>query len=166
MALYLDKPWQPLDAETASRLQAQLGVYQIGDAAGQAVGAAMAAQERHHRAAVLGERHDRRLGALVRDDRRQGAHQHPGGADAEDRPAGLEQRTQVRRGFLEAGVRARGAAGQAVHLGAGQFGCQAARQAEAAPGQHHENRGPSCVQGRIGAHVQASPRLCTRIMEK
>ncbi len=35
MALYLDKPWQPLDAETASRLQAQLGVYQIGDAAGQ-----------------------------------------------------------------------------------------------------------------------------------
>ena len=32
--LRLDKPWQPLTAETAARLPGQLGVYQIADAKG------------------------------------------------------------------------------------------------------------------------------------
>jgi hypothetical protein len=32
--LRLDKPWQPLSAEVIARLPAQLGVYQIADAAG------------------------------------------------------------------------------------------------------------------------------------
>jgi len=34
MRLRLDKPWQPLTAETAARLPGQLGVYQVADAGG------------------------------------------------------------------------------------------------------------------------------------
>ena len=34
MRLRLDKPWQPLTAETAARLPGQLGVYQVADASG------------------------------------------------------------------------------------------------------------------------------------
>ena len=34
LRLRLDKPWQPLTAETATRLPGQLGVYQIADAEG------------------------------------------------------------------------------------------------------------------------------------
>jgi len=34
MRLRLDKPWQPLTAESAARLPGQLGVYQVADAKG------------------------------------------------------------------------------------------------------------------------------------
>ncbi len=34
LRLRLDKPWQPLTAETARRLPGQLGVYQVADATG------------------------------------------------------------------------------------------------------------------------------------
>ena len=34
MRLRLDKPWQPLTAESAARLPGQLGIYQVADAAG------------------------------------------------------------------------------------------------------------------------------------
>ena len=34
LRLRLDKPWQPLTAETATRLPGQLGVYQVADAGG------------------------------------------------------------------------------------------------------------------------------------
>jgi hypothetical protein len=34
MRLRLDKPWQPLTAEAATRLPGQLGVYQVADAQG------------------------------------------------------------------------------------------------------------------------------------
>jgi hypothetical protein len=34
LRLRLDKPWQPLTAETATRLPGQLGVYQVADAKG------------------------------------------------------------------------------------------------------------------------------------
>ena len=34
LRLRLDKPWQPLTAEQATRLPGQLGVYQVADAAG------------------------------------------------------------------------------------------------------------------------------------
>ena len=34
LRLRLDKPWQPLTAETATRLPGQLGVYQVADATG------------------------------------------------------------------------------------------------------------------------------------
>ena len=34
MRLRLDKPWQPLTAETAARLPGQLGVYQVADGQG------------------------------------------------------------------------------------------------------------------------------------
>jgi hypothetical protein len=34
MALRMDKPWRPLDAETATALPGQLGIYQIADADG------------------------------------------------------------------------------------------------------------------------------------
>ena len=34
MRLRLDKPWKPLNAESAARLPGQLGVYQVADAGG------------------------------------------------------------------------------------------------------------------------------------
>ena len=38
MRLRLDKPWQPLTAETATRLPGQLGVYQVADGQGTVLG--------------------------------------------------------------------------------------------------------------------------------
>ena len=67
-----------------------------GDGAGEPVGAVMAAEQRHRDAAVLGDGDDRRLAALVGEQRRDGADQDAGGADADDRRAGGEQRAQVR----------------------------------------------------------------------
>ena len=53
-------------------------------------------------------------------------------------------------------------ANEAVDLGAGQDPGQAARELAAALGQRHEDRRIA----RVAAHLQASPRRCTRIMEK
>jgi len=118
----------------------------------------MAAQERHHRAAVLGQRQHRRLRTLVGEQGRQRAHQYPGRADADDRPAGPEQLSQVGRRRFEFDRRAVDPAGQAVHFGAGQGLGQAAREIATTLGQRHEDR--------YYTHDQASPRRCTRIMEK
>ena len=150
------------EAQVARGRDRRRNAEQLRDAARQIVGPPVAAQERHDRAAVLGHGDDRRLGALVAEQGGQRTHQHPGGADPYDRPAGLEQLAQVRRGFGKHHLGGLGPAGQAVHLGAAQIGRQAVGQVEPAPGQHHEHRPP----GRIQAHLQASPRLCTRIMEK
>ena len=64
----------------------------LGDRAGQAVGAAMAAEQRHGDAAVLGDRDHRRLGALVGQQRRQQPDHDARGAQREDRPAGPVER--------------------------------------------------------------------------
>ena len=68
-----------------------------GDRARQVVGAAMAAEQRHDRRAVLRHRDNRRLLALVGKERREHADQDAGGADADDRSAFGKQRAEVSR---------------------------------------------------------------------
>ncbi len=87
----------------------------LGDGAGQTIGAVMTAQQRHGRASILGDGDDRRLAALVGEQRRHGADQDAGGAYADDRRAGGEQRAQVRHRILEHHVRAFRATGQPMH---------------------------------------------------
>jgi hypothetical protein len=60
----------------------------LGDRSGQPVGAAMAAQQRHDDAAVLGDRDHRRLRALVREMRSQQPDHDAHGAQRKDRPPG------------------------------------------------------------------------------
>ncbi len=77
------------DAETivAGGGDRRMAAERFGEAAGKVVCAAMAAEKRHDRGAVLGDGDDRRLLALVGKERRQDADQDSGGADADDGPA-------------------------------------------------------------------------------
>jgi len=68
-----------------------------GHLRGQAVGAAMAAQQGHRDAAVLGDRHDRRLAALVGQQRCQQPDHDAGGAQGQDRLAGPVEAAQATR---------------------------------------------------------------------
>ena len=112
----------------------------------------MAAEQRHHGRAVLGDGQHGWLGALVGQQRRHGADQDAGGADADDGLAGSEA-------FGDTS----GSAGpaQIAGLGTRQTAGEAFGQAQPRLGQR-EDGDPF----RPDAHRQASPRLCTRIIEK
>ena len=148
------------DTETAvaGRGDGRAHIQDLADAVRQVVGAPVSAQQRHHRRAVLGQGQDRRLRMLVVEKGRQGPHQDAGGADSHHRPPGGEEAAQVLGGPVESHVCIVGAPGQAMNLGARQRGRQAPSQVEAARCQGDKCNGL--------AHVQASPRRCTRIMEK
>jgi hypothetical protein len=143
------------EAQVAGRGDRGDAAERRGDAARQLVGAAVAAEQRHGDAAVLGDGDDRGLGRFVGEQRRAGADQHAGGADADDRRPGSEQRTQMRahvgerkRVFGDAGV-------EAVQDGAGQRVADTPRRREAARPEHDH-----------GGHRHAAPRRWTSTIEK
>ncbi len=68
----------------------------LGQRAGERVGAAMPAQQRHRDRTVLGEGDDRRLHKLVVDQGREGADQDAAREEADNRPAGGEELCQER----------------------------------------------------------------------
>ena len=94
------------------------GVQGGGDARRKPVGAAMAAQDRHHRAAIGGHGDDWRFVGLVLDQRRECPHENARGAHADDGRAGAEQRAQMDGGVGEDDVGLGDAAGAAMKLAA------------------------------------------------
>ncbi len=146
------------ETQFAGRGEGRRHAEQVAQAAGQPVGAPVAAQQRHDRAAVLGDGQHRRLAGLVADQRRQRADQDPGGADADDRPPGPEQGLKVRRGVRKDHLRTLDTAAETVQLGARQPLGDALRKGE--PGGAEGDEGGGIV------HDQASPLLCSRTMEK
>ena len=73
----------------------------LGDGKRQAVGAPVAAQQRHDGTAVGGNGDDRGFLALVGQERRKGADQDSGGADSNDGAGPAEQVTHMRRHLVE-----------------------------------------------------------------
>ncbi len=123
----------------------------------QIVGAMMPAQQRHDGRTVLRHGDHRGLRRFVCQRRGQQADQDPGGADADHRRAGGEQRAQMIAGVVENNVRVGHATREPVDRAAGNSRFCTPRRIHAA-GTEHKN-------GGFG-HVHASARLWTRIMEK
>ena len=107
----------------------------LGDRPRQGVGAVMAAQQRHHRRAVLGRREHRRLGPLVAQERCHGTDQDAAGAQPDHRPPGGEQAGHMRRGLGEPLVGRAVGAGGGMDLGTRQQFAQPAGQGGAARAQ-------------------------------
>ena len=120
------------------------------------------AQERHGESAVRRHGDHRRLGVLVAEERRQGADEDAAGAHADDGHAGREQAAQVLGGIPVRHVGAVDAMRQTVDVGVGQGRAQAPRQVQAGGTQYDDRR----TTWHALAHSHASPRRCTRIMEK
>ena len=140
-----------------------------GQPARQVVGAMVAAEQRHHRAAVFRHGDDGRLASLVGEHRRQGADQGAGGAHAHDRPSVLEQAAQMRAGVVERAVGARHATGPSVHRRAAERRGEASGDIEAAGRQHDDNRivRKDIIWSDVRSdHGRASRRLWTRTIAK
>ena len=100
------------EQDIACRRHGGLDTERPGDPAGQAVGAPMAAEQRHHGAAVFRDRDDRRLFALVGQKRREPADGDTGSHHGDDRLARLEPAFHLfqRQGFQSQPFRQPGAA--------------------------------------------------------
>ena len=111
----------------ALRRHRGMAVQRIRHLAGERVGAAMAAEQRHDARPVLGDGENRRLGALVLDHGGQRADQDAGGADADDGRAGLIERANMVQRLGEGHVEAGHPVGEPVQRGTRQSGRDAAR---------------------------------------
>jgi len=122
------------------------------------VGTVMAAQQRHDGRPVLGDGDHRRIDLLALQRGAQRADQDAGRTDADDRPAFGEELGQMRMVSLKlASVSAPRAARPWISASP-----KAARIVFCEP----QRRGAEDDDCRNIAHDQASPRLCTRSMEK
>ena len=127
----------------------------LADLARHGVGpAGMPPDQRHHRAAILGNRDDRRFGALVVQQRRQRPDQDAGRAKSDDTPPLAEPRLHGPDGLVE-GVRGIDAAGTAPDFGIWQGRREPLRRRQRRGREDHDHR-----------HRQACPRRCARIIEK
>ena len=140
-----------------------MGAGERGYGAGKRIGAAMAAQQRHDRRAILGNGDDRRLGALVGDERRHRADQYPGGAQADDRRAGGEERGDVRHGLGVVRVGRDAALERRVEARARQMIRQAPGERDGARAKDDDGR---TVRRIGGAHRTGSALRRRRIIEK
>ena len=119
-----------VEAQIARRGDRGHAAGDLGDGAGQDIGAAMAAQERHGGRAVLGDCHHGRLGALFRDERAERAHQNPAGAQADDWRACGKERAQMIAGLAEALIRRDAMRGERVNPRTRKRRFEVASQAE------------------------------------
>jgi hypothetical protein len=117
----------------------------------------MAAEQRDHGGAVLGEHDDRRFLVLVGEQRRDGAHDDARGHDRDDRLAAREQRAELGARVVEGGVARGDAAREPVDQRSRESGLQPAGECRTRLGQRHEAR---------GTQRHAMPLRCTRISEK
>ena len=129
-----------------------------GEGAGHIVGAVMAAEKRHHRAAVLGQRDHRRLVPLVAEHGRQRADQDRRCADTYDRHAIRKQSANMRRQNVEPDIRLGQAGAKGMDFCTGQRALRRLRGLQTAQTEHDD--------GGRRAHFHARLRLCTRIIEK
>ena len=155
-----------VDGDTDGRVAAggdrRTALERLRDPGGQAIGAMVAAEQRHDRTSVAADRDQRRLVALVLEQRRHRAQQDTGGTDADHRRAALEQRSQMGRGVGEGLIAARHAAGAAVQHGTWQRAHDTL--GGLGPGTRERDNG-DLRRGRF--HARHAPlRRCTRIIEK
>ena len=144
-------------------------------AAGERIGAAMTAEERHHRACVLRDGDDGGLPALVGERGRQGPDQDARRAHADDvRPRG-EQPAQLGADVVELDVGARNTRGIAVNPRTGQArpdppgrGQSLLRQRDDGDRIGHLTKLRVRIASRSPRRqtFHASPRACSRIIEK
>ena len=144
-------------------------------AAGERVGAAVAAEERHHRAAVLRDGDDGGFPALVGERGCQGPDQDAGRAHADDVRTRGEQPAQLGADVVELDVGARNARGVAVHPRSGQARPDPSRRGQSALRQRDDGDRVghlTKLRARIAPRsprrqtFHASPRTCSRIIEK
>ena len=133
------------------------GAEGVGDGAGKPVRAVVPAQQGNDAPTVFGDGDDRRLGALVREMRGEEADEDAGGADADDRRPGAEERGEVGRQAFICDIGSAFERRGAVDCRTGQCDPDTLRQPRLAPVEDH-HRGP--------VQHHAAPRLWTMIMEK
>ena len=133
------------------------------DGAGQCVGAAMSAQERYDRRAIFRDGDDRWFLALIREQRRQRTDENAAGAQSDDRRAGGEQVAEMIGGLRITNIARDIARLRCVDRGA-------AKQPLDMPGERQRRRAEDndrrAARQIGGAHFHASPRRCSRIIEK
>ncbi len=105
-----------------------MGIEGCGDGAGKIVGAMVTAEQRNDRGAILRDGDDGGLGMLVGEQRRQNADQRAGSHHRDDRPAGGEERRQMRLCLVESDVDMRGSGAGAVEFCADRIGNPAAER--------------------------------------
>lgn len=112
------------EPDIARRRDRGLDAERIGRLARQIVGAAMPAQKRHDRTAIVGNGDHRRLRLLVRKHRCQQPHQRPGGHHRDKRPAIAVKRAQMIARIVEKQIGPVGAhaLARAMHRAADRFG--------------------------------------------
>ena len=110
----------------------------LAQAAADLVGAAMAAEEGHDRAAVFRDGNDRGLLALVGERGRQGSEQDSGGAHTDDVDSRGEQPAQLGPDFVELNVGVRHPGGIAVNPRSGQTRPDPPGRDESMLGQHYD----------------------------
>ena len=101
---------------------------ELGNAAGQPIGATMSPDQRHRYRAVLGDRDDRRLLPLGGEERGDRADEDAAGADTDDRPTCFEQLADMGRHSIVALVPVRGVCTRPVQPSAGQRHPQSAAE--------------------------------------
>ena len=168
----------------------------MAQAAGERVGAAVASEQRHHRAAVFRDGDDRRLLVLVGERGRQGPDQDTGRAHPHDVHPRGEQPPQLGPGVVEPDVGLRHPGSMAVDPRTAETVPDPPGGGQAPSGQHHDGRrvrhagrGRGHVAGSSGSRAAARlrrrwrsrvdgaswlprhtfhawPRACSRIIEK
>lgn len=137
------------EAQFAARRDRGRDAERVGDLARERVGAREAAQQRHDRAAVLGDGEHGRLRALVGEARRDAANRDAGREQRDDRRAARIQLAQMRAELGEREVRL-GAPGERVHPRAVEARLDPARGLERARPEYHDR-------GRGGHPCHFSP---------
>ena len=112
----------------------------VAQATGERVGAAVAAEQRRHRAAVFRDGNDGRLLVLVGEHGGQGPDQDPGRAYPHDVHARREQPPQLGPGVLEPDVGIRHPGSMAVDPRTAETGPDPPGRGQAPSGQHHDGR--------------------------
>ena len=110
----------------------------LGNRAGQCIGAAMSADQRHRDRAVLGDRDHRRLLLLGGEEGGDRPDQDAAGADTDDRPPCFEQSADMGRHSIVALVPVAGMCARAVHPSAGQRRTQSPAERGAPRAEHDD----------------------------
>ena len=132
----------------------------LAETASDRVGAAVAAEQRHHGTAVLRHGDDRRLPTLVGEHGREGSDQNAGGAYPHDVGPLREQPSQLGADIVERDVRAGHPGRVAVNPGARPAIPDVSGHLQAGVGQHDDGDGLRHSPTPQGGQAHRSNRVC------
>ena len=128
----------------------------LGEASANRVGAAVTAEQRHHRAAVFRDGDDRRLVALAVEDGPKGSDEDAGGAYPHDVHARDEQPAQLGPDVLESNVGVRHPRRVAVDSGSVERRCNPSGRDQALLRQHDDGyRAGHCMRRPVSVDLQS-----------